>query len=33
MPERNAGKLGHVRGAANMRRKKLPTVAAADLHS
>jgi hypothetical protein len=32
MPKRNADKLGHVRGATNMRRKKLPTIAAADLH-
>jgi hypothetical protein len=29
---RNAGKLGHVRGAANMRRQKLPTIAVTDLH-
>jgi hypothetical protein len=32
MPQRNVDKLGHVLGAANMRRKKLPTIAAADLH-
>jgi len=30
MPQENAGKI---RGAINLRRKDLPTVAVADLHS
>jgi hypothetical protein len=33
MPQRNGDKLAVVRGAGNLRRQNLPTVAAADLHS